>query len=49
MVNKAVVAFGPSNIYCGLGPLGANVVIIDGQNQHPWGCLLKVNLLDGQT
>ena len=46
---KMMVAFGPSNTYCGLSPLGADVAMVDSHNQHAQGCLLKVNLLDGQT
>ena len=39
---EVMEAFGPSNIYCSLGPLGANVVMVDSQNHHPqrytlWG------------
>ena len=49
MVTEMVVAFGPSDIYCSLDLLWADVVMFDGQNQHPQGCLLKVNFLDGQT
>ena len=48
-VTEVVVAFGPYNVYCGLCPLGANVAMVDGQNQHPWGCLLGGNLPDSQT
>ena len=47
-VTEMVVAFGPSDIYCSLGPSGAGMVMVDGQNQHPQGCLLG-NLSDSQT
>ena len=40
MVTKVVVAFGTSDIYCGLSSLGAGMVMVDSQNQHPWECLL---------
>ena len=49
MVTKVVVAFGLSNVYYGLGPLGASVPMVDIQNQHPCGCLLGGNLPDSQT
>ena len=29
MVTEAVVAFGPSNICCSLGPSGVNVAMVD--------------------
>ena len=48
MVTEAVEAFGPSDIYCSLGPSGAGMVMVGGWNQHPWGCPLWGNLLDGQ-
>ena len=28
--------FSLSDIYCNLSPLGANVVMVDGQSHHPW-------------
>ena len=40
ILTEAVVVFGPSNVYYGLGPSGASVVMVDGWNQHPQGCLL---------
>ena len=45
--NQGSGSFGLSNVYCGLGLLGASVVMVDGQNQHPQGCPLWGNLLDG--
>ena len=49
MGTKAMEAFGPSDVYCGLNPSGASVAMVDGQNHHPqrypsWG-----NLADCQT
>ena len=35
MGNKVTEAFGLSNVYCSLGLLGANMVMVDGQNHHP--------------
>ena len=49
MITEVVVAFCPANIYCSLSPSGAGMAMVDGQNQHPWGCLLRGNLLGGQT
>ena len=49
MGTEALEAFGPSNVYCSLGPSGANVVMVDGQGHHPWRYPLWENLLDGQT
>ena len=40
MGTEAMEAFGPSNVYYGLGPLRANVVMVDGQSHHPWRHLL---------
>ena len=34
MGTEAMGAFGPSNIYCGLGLLGADVLMVDGQSHH---------------
>ena len=31
MGTEVMEAFGPSGIYCSLGPLGANVVMVDSQ------------------
>ena len=39
MGSKVMGAFGPSNIYCGLDLLGADVVMVDGQSTIPWGIL----------
>ena len=49
MGTEVMEAFGLSNIYCSLDPLGAGVAMVDGQNHHPqrypsWG-----NLSDSQT
>ena len=49
MGTKVMEAFGPSDIYCSLSPLGANVVMVDGQSLHPQGYSLWGNLSDGQT
>ena len=49
MVTEAVEAFGPSDIYCGLGPLVASVAMVDSQNHHPCEVSLWGNLSDGQT
>ena len=32
---EVVEVFGLSNIYCNLGPLGANMVMVDSQSYHP--------------
>ena len=37
MGTEVTQAFGPFNIYCSLGLLGANMVMVDGQSQHPRG------------
>ena len=37
MGTEVMEAFGPSDDYCGLGPLGANMVMVDGQSHHPQG------------
>ena len=42
-------AFGLSNIYCILGLLGANEVMVDDQNHHPWRHPSEGSLLGGQT
>ena len=39
MATEAMVAFGPSNIYCNLC-WGADVAMVYSQNQPPWGCSL---------
>ena len=49
METEVMEAFGPSNVYCGLSPLGANVVMVDSQSHHPQRYPLWGNLLDGQT
>ena len=49
METEVMEAFGPSNVYCGLGPSGANVVLVDSQSHHPQRYPLWGNLLDGQT
>ena len=49
MGNEAMEAFGPSNVYCSLGPLEADMVMVDGQSHHPQMYPLWGNLLDGQT
>ena len=36
MGTKAMEAFDPSDVYCGLGPSGANMVMVDSQSHHPW-------------
>ena len=46
---EVMEAFGPSNVYYSLNPLGASVAMVDIWNHHPqrypsWG-----NLTDGQT
>ena len=41
MATKAVVVFGTSNVYWGLGLCGADVVIVCSQNQPPEGYLFK--------
>ena len=41
MVTEVVVAFGPSDVYYSLGPLGAGMAMVDGQNQHPRGLFLR--------
>ena len=37
---EAVVAFGPSYVYCSLSHWEAKVAMVYGQNQPPWGHLL---------
>ena len=49
MGTEVTEAFGPSNVYYSLGPLGADVVMVDSQGHHPWGYLLWGKLLDSQT
>ena len=49
MATEVVVAFGPSNIYCSLGPQGADEAMVDSWNQPPQGCPFRGNLLWGQT
>ena len=49
MGTELTEAFGPSNIYCSLIPLGADVVMVDGQSHHPQRYPLWGNLLGGQT
>ena len=49
METEAVEAFGLSNVYCGLYPLGADVAMSEIQSKHPWRYPLWGNLLDGQT
>ena len=39
---------GPSDIYCDLGLLGANMVMVDSWSHHPQGYPLWGNLLNGQ-
>ena len=34
MGTEVTEAFGPSDIYYGLGPLGADGVMVDGQSHH---------------
>ena len=49
MGTKVMKAFGLSDVYCILYPLGANVAMIDVQSHHPQCYPLWGNLLDGQT
>ena len=49
MGNEVMEAFGLSNIYCSLDPLGADVAMVDGQSHHPQRYPLWGNLSDGQT
>ena len=46
---KVMESFGLSNAYCNLGPLGADMVMVDGQSHHLQRHPLQGNLLDGQT
>ena len=49
MGTEAMEAFGLSDVYCSIYPLGANVAMIDIQSHHPQRYPLSGNILDGQT
>ena len=44
MGTKVMEAFGLSNVYCVPGLLGANEVMVDDQNHHPWRYPLEDSL-----
>ena len=48
MGSKATEACGLSDVYCGLGLLGVDVVMVDGQSHPHKGYLLWGNFLNGQ-
>ena len=49
MVTEMMEAFGLSDVYCGLAPLGASVAMVDGWNHHPQRYPSWDNLTGGQT
>ena len=46
---EVMEAFGPSDVYCGLYPLEADVAMSDIHSCHPWRHPLWGTISDGQT